>query len=138
MNNATIEPGQRWTYRTRPGEETSTAVVLRVDAYAEQGRIVSVRLDGLLMPNADSPDGYTREIGHVPVLEEKFRQSVLEVVEVLRPVPHEAGYDQWRAAFDAGEAGAFDLTLAEIVEAMAYALAQAAPRNVFEKSPFGR
>ncbi|MFC6590932.1 hypothetical protein ACFP81_02055 [Deinococcus lacus] len=130
-----IAPGQRWTYRTRPGEETSTALVLAVDESAGQ-TIISVSLDGLLIPHAAAPDGYAHSIGHLPLSGEKFRESVLELVETLQPVPREEGYSQWREAFDRGEAGVFTLTLAEIVEHMAEVLAPAPAPNVFGKTPF--
>lgn len=134
-----FQAGQRWTYRTRPGEEASRALILRIDEHAGE-RIFSVRLDDLHITNPASPDGVTRAIGHLPISEEKWQSSALELVETLSQVPEEPGYAQWKAAFDRGEAGVFTLTLAEIVEGMQQALAQsqAAPTNEFKGGSFDR
>lgn len=131
-----FERGQRWTYRTRPGEETSTALILHFERSPDGSGIVSVQLDNLRIQNSASPSGLTELIGHVPVAEDNFDSSVLELIEAQAALPEdESGYQQWLEAFQRGEAGVFPLDLAEIVEAMAQALA-APPANLFQKSRF--
>jgi hypothetical protein len=46
--------GERWSYRTRSGEERSSITVLKVESSPTLGVIVHVSVDGLRMQNAHS------------------------------------------------------------------------------------
>jgi hypothetical protein len=116
-----FEAGDVWSYHARPGEPDSTLTVLRVD-HEEVGTIVHIRVDGLRIPNPHHPAGVSGEIMHMPFAEDAVARSVTERVASGAPVPEEGGYDEWRRAFDAGEAGVFTLTVAEAVEVMEQAI----------------
>jgi len=129
-----FQAGQRWTYRTRPGEDTSTVLILRRDE-EPNGTALHVALDRLRLGNPHLPGGVQMELGHAPVTEDALRASVLELIQVTAPLPaDEGGYRQWREAADRGEAGVFTLTLAEILDVIGQAVAPALPGELFGKT----
>ncbi|MDK2012586.1 MULTISPECIES: hypothetical protein [unclassified Deinococcus] len=129
-----FQAGQRWTYRTRPGEDTSTVLILRRDD-EPSGTVLHVALDGLRLGNPHLPGGVQMELGHMPVTADALRASVLELIQVNAPLPaDEGGYRQWREAADRGEAGVFTLTLAEILDVIGQAVAPASVDGLFGKT----
>lgn len=131
-----LAPGQRWTYRTRPGEETSTALILALDIAPDGRDIVGVALDHLRIPAPSAPDGCIETIGHLPVDGANVRASLLELLEEGVALPTDAsGYRQWRAEYNQQGAGMFTLDLAELVRVMAQAM-EPRPQNVFSESRF--
>lgn len=118
-------PGQRWTYRTRPGEETSTLLVLGCDPRrpaegeerAEDRSVVSVRLDALQMVGPEGPGSWISELAHTPVAEENVRESVLDLLEEDAALPADlSGYLGWQLDYERGEAGFFTVPVAEILD----------------------
>ncbi|GAA0517438.1 hypothetical protein [Deinococcus depolymerans] len=129
-----FQAGQRWTYRTRPGEDTSTVLILRRDD-EPTGTVLHVALDGLRLGNPHLRGGVQPELGHAPVTAEALRASVLELIQVNAPLPADGGgYRQWREAADRGEAGVFTLTLAEILDVIGQAVAPAPVDGLFGKT----
>lgn len=108
-------PGQRWTYRTRPGEDTSTLLILaREDSPA--GGIVHIRVEGLRLRTTH---GEQSDLPHTPLAEASLRASVLELVEDGVPLPADtSGLQHWEAAYARGEAGFFTLDVAAVVAAV--------------------
>jgi hypothetical protein len=45
--DSTYKPGQVWSYKTRPGEASSTITILRVEATPKLGTIIHVRVDDI-------------------------------------------------------------------------------------------
>jgi hypothetical protein len=134
-------PGQRWTYRTRPGEETSTALILKREELPG-GPVLHVQLDGLRLHNPLTETGLQTELGHLPISETAARECLTGLIEEHATLPTDlSGYQQWRTAFDAGEAGVFTLPLADIVGALEEAVranaeamqAQTEQAGLFEK-----
>jgi len=116
--------GQVWTYRTRPGEESSRAIVTRVDADG-LGNIVHVRLVGLRVQNPSVSGGLSEEISHMPFAEAAVAASVVAHVADTAPLAdNDEGYMTWQEAFGQGRAGIFTVTLAEAVSLMETALSQ--------------
>jgi hypothetical protein len=113
------EPGQVWTYRTRPGEEGSLLTVVKVEAHDELGAIVHIRVDAVAQKNAHAPGGVSRVIHHMPFAADAIDRSVVELAESGVPVPNtfEHGYRLWKEAFDAGKGGVWTLTVAESISA---------------------
>jgi hypothetical protein len=115
--------GQEWSYKTRPGEEQSTFVVVKVEEAGGSGIIVHISLKGLKVKNVKDPEKPSGTISHMPFTEEALKRSVLRVVNEHATLPaFESGYADWRKAFDSGRGGVFDATVAEsvgIVEEMA-------------------
>lgn len=108
-------PGQRWTYATRPGEETSTVLILAHED-SPGGGIVHIRVDGLRLR---TPQGEQSELAHSPIAEASLRGSVIDLIEEHVPLPGDlSGLRHWEAAFARGEAGFFTLSVAEIVAAV--------------------
>lgn len=111
--------GERWSYKTRPGEEGSQITVVKIDSNPSLGVILHVSIDGLRIRNPTAPGGYADKIGHMPMAEAAVDKSVTTMVSESATLPNfQDGYDQWRAAFDQGKAGVFTVTIAEAVGSM--------------------
>ena len=105
--------GQVWKYRTRPGEESSQLYISRVD-HLPEGLAFHIYLDGLHLKN---PAGEQSSLPHAPVNEETLKASVTALVTERAQVPDVSkGYNIWREAYDRGEAGVFDIPVAEVVQ----------------------
>ena len=116
--------GERWSYRARPGEEGSLLTVLRVESSRKLGVIVHVGIDGLRMVSPGSPGGVSESIGHMPFAEAAIDESVETRVAAGVSVSAGEGYENWRRAFDAGEAGIFTISVAEGVDFVAQMLSR--------------
>jgi hypothetical protein len=117
-------PGQVWTYRSRPGEEQSRMVVLRVDKKEPLGFIIHIQVDGIAIKSTSAPDGYARTISHLPFSVASIDASVIKM-ERVGPVPDfDEGYRTWRDAFDQNKAGVWTTTIAGAISAMESALNQ--------------
>jgi hypothetical protein len=128
---AGFAPGQVWTYRTRPGEAASRAVVCRVDADTSAGAVVHVQVEGVAIRNPDADGGVSTIAGHLPLTAAALRESVVE----LRPEPgacpgFEDAHAAWSAALAAGRAGAFRVGVAEALDALQRAVDASATRTV--------
>lgn len=111
--------GQAWSYKTRPGEERSYFIVVRVEKHQKLGNIVHVALRDLRMKNPRSADGYSDTVNHMPFAEEAVRKSAVKLLKEKTELPaYEKGYGIWREAFDAERAGVYTITLAEAVGVM--------------------
>ncbi len=112
--------GQEWAYHTRPGEESSTLTVLRVERSPELGVIVHVAVGGLDIRNPANPARPVREIGHLPMSEDAVRRSVTRRLRDDAPLPDfEKGYQIWRRAHDSGKGGIFTIPVADTVATVA-------------------
>ncbi|WP_104990298.1 hypothetical protein [Deinococcus sp. NW-56] len=131
----TFAPGQRWAYRTRPGEEGSTLIVLRRETVGGEA-LLHVQLQGLRIPSPLTESGLTTSIGHLPIREAEVRQSVTELLEQGVMADDGGGYETWRAAHARGEAGFFTLPVSQIVTLMEQAVRDAAAGQggLFRKS----
>jgi hypothetical protein len=124
-NQGKYHAGDKWNYRTRPGEEDSLLTVLKVESSPNLGVIVHVSLDGLRIESASAPGGVLETIGHMPFAEAAMEKSVTTRAAAGVPVTEDdEGYDQWRRAFDAGDAGIFTITVADGVEFIVQTLSQ--------------
>jgi hypothetical protein len=114
-----VHVGDQWTYRTRPGEGSSTLTIGKVETTPKLGVVVHVSLAGVRIKNSHAPTGYSETIAHMPFAEAALDKSVTALVTTA-PVPlaFADGYGEWRRAFDAGKAGAFTITVSEGVDFM--------------------
>jgi hypothetical protein len=128
MNQTTkskFQAGQVWTYKTRPQEQSSTLVIVKIEQDAKQGTIVHVRITGLKIENPYSSDMFSHEISHMPISENALANSVLKMIDDNGEMGnYQEGYDTWRQAFDADEAGIFAIPVAECVSCMEKAVNQ--------------
>ena len=117
-NAAELQPGQVWSYRTRPGEVTSTLTVLKVEQYKDLGRVVHIRIDSIQIRNPLKGNIVT-DIPHLPFKEFAVQQSITKLVRTVPSLPEfQEGYDTWKKAYLQGEAGAFETTVSATLDAM--------------------
>src|SRR5215471_6731312 len=111
------EPGQVWSYKTRPGEETSTFTVLRVEEAPKGKRIIHIHVDGIRLKNCTGgPEPDT--VAHMPFARESIEASSTKKLRTV-PIPSfEEGYAEWRKGWDAGKAGYYTITVSEAVDVM--------------------
>jgi hypothetical protein len=84
---------------------------------------------GVRLENPVVPGAVISELPHFPVSRETLEKSCLDLQGTRAPNPeYLPGYEQWREAFDAGEAGVFDIPVSEIVDIVQQAIAQRAAR----------
>jgi TonB family protein len=140
--------GQKWSYKTRPGEEDSYLIVLKVDKDPKLGNIIHIALGKLKMKNELSPDGNISEnVDHMPLSQDALDKSGLKLLEEKTDLPDFAeGYQMWREAFDADRGGVYSITVAEAVNVTEAGLNQrkvviadtpGAPVEHDSKSPYG-
>lgn len=121
----TFKPGQVWTYSTRSGEEGSRIVVCQVETDTKIGEIVHISVNGLRIKNKHAPGGFGSEIGHMPYEGEALRKTVLALESSNGVIPEfESGYQEWKAAFDSGQAGVWTASVSEAIAGMESALNQ--------------
>ena len=115
-----FEPGQVWTYTTRPNEAASRLVVCRVESDRGTQTVIHIRLEGLAIKSPGAPQGVTKVIQHVPFDANSLRDSVLALESTRESLPDfEQAYQVWKDACDKGEAGVFTISVAECVNVIA-------------------
>ena len=124
-------PGQVWGYRTRPCDEQSYLIVVKVDDALERTNIVHIYIEGVRVKDPLSRQWTVKTISHMPIAEEALSASVTEMLGVTTQLPefHE-GYETWRTSFEKSQAGYFTAPVADCVEMVAQAIESAAPMSV--------
>jgi hypothetical protein len=88
-------PGQVWSYKTRPGEESSTATILRVEKEPKIGIVIHVHIEGVHFSNCTGGPA-PEEIDHAPFTRAAIEASVTEKVRSISALPdYDAGYQDW-------------------------------------------
>ena len=122
------QAGQIWQYHTRTGEEDSRVIILQVDSLPTGEAAIHIAVRGLQIPIPGSEQGIMGYIGHLPFAEEALAQSLTELESSDGELPdYQEGYNNWKQAFDAGQAGIFTISLAEAVDFVAQSLSGAKP-----------
>ena len=117
--------GQMWSYKTRPGEEKSYFIVVKVETHPKLGTIVHIAVRKLKMRNSRSPDGLSEDVDHMPFAEDALNKSAVKILQDKVDLPDfQDGYGEWRRAFEEGHAGIYTITLAEAVKVMEATLNQ--------------
>jgi hypothetical protein len=117
--------GQKWSYKSRAGEESSYLVILKIETDPNLGKIIHIAMRGLKMKNRRSPDGISEDVNHMPFSETAIEKSGLKLLKEKVDLPDFAeGYHMWREAFDAGRAGVYTITIAQAVSVMETTLNQ--------------
>jgi hypothetical protein len=116
--NATeYSEGQVWSYKTRSGEENSTVLINKIELNEKLGKIYHISLNEVKVKNPHIAGGLSSDLPHFPVSEETLKKSLTKHIGNRAPNPdYIEGYNTWKAAFDAGEAGIFTISVSEIVE----------------------
>jgi hypothetical protein len=108
--------GQVWTYHVNPNDEGSTLQINKIEQDPKLGTIFHISVFGLRISNPRVAGGILTELAHLPVSKDTLDKSVESLVNIpLRPVSYEEGYAHWKQAFDAGHAGIYTISVAEIV-----------------------
>lgn len=117
-NAADLQQGQVWSYKTRPGDSSSTLTVLKIEQYKDLGRVVHIRVDRIEITNPLKGNVVT-DIPHLPFKESAVQKSVTKLIHQSPSVPEfQEGYDTWKAAYLQGRAGAFETTVSATLDAM--------------------
>lgn len=115
---AELRPGQVWAYKTRPGEAGSTLTILKVEQYNDLGSVVHIRVDGIQMRNPIKGNVVT-DIPHLPFKASAVQASITTLLSQSPTLPaFEEGYDTWKKAYLARQAGAFDTPVSATLDAM--------------------
>lgn len=116
MSKPDYAVGQSWTYRTRPGEEASRVAIRRIDIEPEDGEVFHVSILGVKLRNHRLPGGIQPAMHHAAASRASLDASLLEPDGQADAEEHwRDGYDVWRQAYDNGDAGIFDLPLADVL-----------------------
>lgn len=111
-----FEEGQVWRYNTRAGEESSQLYIVQIDAHEKLGLIYHIALDGLKLKNPQIEGGLQTELSHLPIDEAALQASVTQLLSENVPMPDiSEGYGHWKAVFDAGEGGVFNIPAEQVV-----------------------
>lgn len=117
--------GQMWSYKTRPGEEESYFIVVKVESHPKLGNIIHIAVRKLKMQNPRSPDGISEKVNHMPFSEVALTKSAVRILKDRTHLPDfREGYQLWREAFDKRQAGIYTISLAEAVKVMEATLNQ--------------
>jgi len=104
--------GQVWAYIARPGEEESTATILKIEKLEKLGDVIHVSLTGLRIRNCSGGRGPTF-VAHLPILRSALERSTTKRLKSNVPLPYFAdGYKQWQE----NRGGVYTITLREIVQ----------------------
>ena len=109
--------GQVWAYKTRPNEPHSRLTVVKVELQHGTEVAVHIHVDGLNLKPSESGGVPGTTASHLPFSEEALDASVTDMVDHVVVLPDfEEGYMMWREAFLEGNAGIFNLTVAEVMD----------------------
>jgi hypothetical protein len=116
-NPPAFAAGQLWRCAGRNADETPLLLINRVDQHPRGGEIFHVSIAGVRLKNPADPSGITTTLPHVPVIRQTFERSQARFVRPQAPDPaYLAGHSQWKQEFDAGNAGSFGVSVAEVLE----------------------
>jgi hypothetical protein len=120
--NPKYEVGQVWKYECRTGAEASRVIILKID-HTEDEEIIHIAVLDLQIHNPKKVDSPITQIGHLPFASSSLEQSTYELESSNQELPDfMEGYQHWKKAFDAGQAGFFTISVKEAVEYVASSL----------------
>lgn len=112
QNQQKFEVGQVWNYQTREGDENSTLQIIKIDNFEGKETFIHIAIEGLDI-NIDG--NKLKNVGHLPLAIKSVQESVTNLVKESTAVSDLEGYNQWKEAFEAGQAGVFTITVKEVV-----------------------
>lgn len=110
-------PGQVWEYKTRETEKLSTITILKIEKYNDLGELIHIRVDHVKMINPIKGNEITA-LPHLPFKKAALDSSVTQRKGMTSVPDFQEGYDTWKAAYDAGQAGAFETTIDETIDGL--------------------
>jgi hypothetical protein len=116
MTKPDYAEGQVWTYDHRPGEEGSRVVIRKVGIEPDDGEVFHISILGVKLRNHRVPGGAQPAMHHAAVLRTTLDKSLRELTTASdEDRAWQSGYAVWRQAYDNGDAGVFELSVAEIL-----------------------
>lgn len=113
--------GQVWSYQNRVGEDKSMIRILKVENYEKLGIVVHIAVNNLHIK--DSNGNEHDYISHLPFSKEALDKNVTTLNKEDEPLPDfKEGYESWKSAFDANEAGVWSIPVSEAMKYMEEAL----------------
>jgi hypothetical protein len=110
-----FDEGQVWGYKTRAGEEESTLLINKVEDNPKLGHIYHISVSKVSIKAG--PGTLTDQLPHLPVSRQTLELSATKLVGRSEPNPmYLQGYTMWKQAFDAGGAGIYAISIAEILD----------------------
>jgi hypothetical protein len=121
--------GQLWRCTGRTPAETPTLLINRVDQHPLGGEIFHITVRNVKIRHPGLPSGLLTELPHLPVTRATLDASVIGYDGEQPPYPaYLKGYAEWKQAFDAGKAGSFGVSLADVLQIVEQGLTGQAPR----------
>lgn len=112
-----LAAGQLWRCAGRSADETPLLLINRVDLHPKGGEIFHVSIANVRLKNPAEASGVTTALPHVPVIRQTFERSQAQFVRLQAPDPaYLAGHAQWQREFEAGNAGSFGVSVAEVLD----------------------
>ncbi|WP_283181192.1 MULTISPECIES: hypothetical protein [unclassified Pseudomonas] len=113
-----LKVGDIWAYKNRPGEDGSTLTILKIENYPKLGKVIHIRVDGFRMINPVTGNEFN-DMPHLPFQAKALERSITHRVGETADVPDfSQGYTAWKAAFDEGKAGAFKITVRQVLDGL--------------------
>ena len=110
--DAQFRPGQKWGYHTRPGDEGSTLIILKIEELPKLGVVVHIAVDGARFR---SRNGASTPIGHLSFARAAVAASVTKLLADKVSIPDFAdGYARWKADHGGIWAGSVAETIAAL------------------------
>ena len=120
--------GQLWSYQTRAGDESSLVLIDFVESVPKLGTIYHISVLQVHMPSWKDGSRSVMDLPHFPVSKVTLDNSLLAPVGTRAPFEsYKAGYAEWRKAFDAGQAGVFTISVADVIATVETALLKNMP-----------
>lgn len=109
--------GQLWRCEGRSADERPVLLINRIEQHPLlSGEILHVTLRDARIRHPGVAGGVMASMAHLPVIGQVFERSHAELVGQDTPDPaYIAGYQEWKRAFDAGNAGAYGIAVSEIL-----------------------
>jgi len=125
-NKSEFKVGQVWNYKTRPTEDGSSLVILKVETAPGWKTIVHVGITGLKIR---TPKGIQDVVPHMPFDESAVKESVTaKVSDSGKLTNFQKGYELWRDAASSGKGGVFTISVADAVATIEEGLNKAQER----------
>lgn len=122
--NSTYQPGQIWSFATRPEEESAILIVTKVEESVvgdEITVVVHVYIDGVDIEHPDG--GVINVVPHMPFTEAALNRSLVYPINFSADLPDfESGYEKWREAYLKGEADVFDVSIRTALDSLEWSL----------------
>jgi hypothetical protein len=130
-----FEAGQLWSYHSRPGDDASLILINLVESVAKLGPVYHISVLRVHLPSWKDSSRPETDLPHFPVLKVALEKSVVAHVGDRAPFDaYRNGYDTWRAALADGRAGAFTVTIAEVVAMVEATVEKNRPRQLSDKT----